>query len=324
MVPLSIFLGLATTISTFAAATPFHNSKGMRQLDTGIDKRQDVDGEDIETEAATDELRKALDYAAIFSAQDTVTYSAISVGTKTADAVQTATTIISPGNNAVGSPPDPKEQGDKYVVDHILELQFVVGAFQINPRPVTGATSIPLENWESASKACFTNAKNYAPKTAVATAFSKPFNLQGIPARFNGFKQQVFTGRIKSLPGNPSDRTYPSDFGPALRKFLIENEQGAYGAMDDVGKALAHKDVGNNDAIKDYFTAYAQGEWQSAIEFLKNWVGTSYTGTPATTTSSGTTTTKSGTITPAPTVRSLSDCKLVEYALIRTLRLDTY
>lgn len=97
-------------------------------------------------------------------------------------------------------------------------------------------------------------------KTVVASAFSNAFNLQGIPSQFNGFKQQVFTGRLKSQPGTPSDRTYPSDFGPALKKFLSDNEQGAYGAMDDVGKALANKNVGNYSAIKDYFTAYAQGE----------------------------------------------------------------
>lgn len=77
----------------------------------------------------------AIDYASVFSAQAAVTYSAISVGAAPSDAVQIATTTISPGNNAVGSPPDHKEQGDKYVVDHILELQFVVGAFQINPPP---------------------------------------------------------------------------------------------------------------------------------------------------------------------------------------------
>ena len=123
---------------------------------------------------------------------------------------------------------------------------------------------------------------------SIASAFSGTFNLQGIPSRFNGFKQQVFTGRIKSNPNNPSDRTYPNDFGPALQKFLSDNEQDVYGIIDDVGKALGSDAVGNNTAIQPYFTAYAQGEYRSAIKFLSTWVGTSYTAAAATTTSSHT------------------------------------
>ncbi|KAL9009373.1 MAG: hypothetical protein Q9173_005588, partial [Seirophora scorigena] len=96
-----------------------------------------------------------------------------------------------------------------------------------------------------------------------------------IPGRFNGFKQQVFTGRLKNQPNNPSDRTYPSDFGKVLQRFLDDNKQGAYDAIDDVGKTLAGSDVGNYSAIRDCFTAYAQSEYQSAITFLSTWVGTS-------------------------------------------------
>ena len=132
---------------------------------------------------------------------------------------------------------------------------------------------------------------------SVASAFSGAFNLQGIPSRFNGFKQQVFTGRIKSNPNNPSARTYPQDFGPALQKFLTDNEQDVYAIIDDVGKALGSDAVGNNTAIQPYFTAYAQGEYQSAITFLSNWVGTSYTAAPTTSTSSPT---------PAPAPASAS------------------
>ncbi|KAL8707434.1 MAG: hypothetical protein Q9225_007756, partial [Loekoesia sp. 1 TL-2023] len=252
--------------------------------------------------------RPAVDYASAFSAQATVTYSAVSVGASPSDAVLTATTTVSPGSNGVGPPPDPKQQGPRYVVDHILELQFVVGAFQINDRP----SSIPQQNWDLASKACFTSAKNYAPKTAVASAYGSTFNLQGIPYSFNGFKQQVFTGRIKSQDNVPSDRTYPSDFGPALQKFMKDNEQGAYGAMDDVGKALADPNVGNFPGLKDYFTSYAQGEWKSAIDFLSTWTGRPYES--ATTTASEPSASRLGgpTTTTPPSIGPLTDCSLVK------------
>ena len=48
--------------------------------------------------------------------------------------------------------------------------------------------------------------------------------------------------------------------------------------MDDVGKVLGSDGVGNYPAIQPYFTAYAQNEYQSAIDFLSAWVGTKYTG----------------------------------------------
>ncbi|KAL8687481.1 MAG: hypothetical protein Q9218_006359, partial [Villophora microphyllina] len=229
----SLLLGSLAVITSLANATPFN---GPARHEKVLDKRQD--GDDLETDSATDALRD--------------------------------------GTDAVGSPPDSKEQGPRYVVDHILELQFVVGAFQINPRPTKSPTSIPLENWQSASSACFTGPKNYPP-TVVASAFSGAFNLNVIPSRFNGFKQQVFTGRIIDTPNNPSARTYPQDFGFALQKFLEDNEQDVYAVMDDVGTALSSDTVGNYSAIKPYFTAYAQNEYRSAISFLYAWIGTSYT-----------------------------------------------
>lgn len=80
-------------------------------------------------------LPSALDYTSIFSAQATATYSAVSTGASPSDAVLASVTAVSPGNGAAGVPPDPDEQGRIYNIDHILELQFVVGAFQVNPRP---------------------------------------------------------------------------------------------------------------------------------------------------------------------------------------------
>ncbi|KAL8670784.1 MAG: hypothetical protein Q9224_007652, partial [Gallowayella concinna] len=234
-----------------------------------LHKRQDGD---VEEDSATDPLRdvaSAINYASVFSAQATVTYSAVSTGAQATDAQLVATTTVTPGNNAVGPPPDTNEQGPRYVVDHILELQFVVGAFQVNPRP----------------------------QTSIASAFSGTFNLNGIPSRFNGFKQQVFTGRMKSNPNNPSARTYPQDFGFALQKFLEDNEDDVYAVVDDVGAALSSDTVGNYSAIKPYFTAYAQNEYRSAIDFLSAWVGTSYTPNAGTATSTSTADTTSSTAT---------------------------
>ncbi|KAL8676080.1 MAG: hypothetical protein Q9186_007365 [Xanthomendoza sp. 1 TL-2023] len=307
----SLLLASLAVISSLVTATPL-NGPASRMLHAEVlHKRQDGD---VEEDSATDPLRdgkqdqpfitlclltvaSAINYASVFSAQATVTYSAVSTGAQATDAQLVATTTVTPGNNAVGPPPDTNEQGPRYVVDHILELQFVVGAFQVNPRPTTGATSIPVENWESASIACFTKTRNYPPQTSIASAFSGTFNLNGIPSRFNGFKQQVFTGRMKSNPNNPSARTYPQDFGFALQKFLEDNEDDVYAVVDDVGAALSSDAVGNYSAIKPYFTAYAQNEYRSAIDFLSAWVGTSYTPNAGTATRTSTADTTSSTAT---------------------------
>lgn len=57
---LSLFplLGLMVIIPTIVSGKPVQNGKELRRLDMGIGKRQEDDGEDIETSAATDQLRK--------------------------------------------------------------------------------------------------------------------------------------------------------------------------------------------------------------------------------------------------------------------------
>lgn len=80
-------------------------------------------------------LPSAINYASVFSAQPTATYSAVFIGASPSDAILSSFKEVPSGTGAAGSPPDPNEQGPIYNVDHILELQFVVGAFQSNPRP---------------------------------------------------------------------------------------------------------------------------------------------------------------------------------------------
>lgn len=163
-------LGLAALISTLVATSPVdqHAHLDSRNEILELGKRQDANTDDIETDSNTDPLRdgksiilyqvptslilpSAIDYASVFSAQATATYSAVSTGASPSDAVLASVTAVSPGTGAVGSPPDPKEQGDVYNVDHILELQFVVGAFQVNSRPYVQSfpETLGLIIWES-------------------------------------------------------------------------------------------------------------------------------------------------------------------------------
>ena len=57
---LNTLLGVAAITSSFTAAVPTANEKLMGRTENGINERQDVDGEDIETEGATDQLRDGM------------------------------------------------------------------------------------------------------------------------------------------------------------------------------------------------------------------------------------------------------------------------
>ncbi len=78
-------------------------------------------------------LVPAVDYTSVYYAQDPATLTAIATGAADTDASFVSTSTVKPGQNA-GSPPD-STQGATYQVDHIVELQFLVGAFSVNARP---------------------------------------------------------------------------------------------------------------------------------------------------------------------------------------------
>ena len=148
----------------------------------------------------------------------TQTYSQISIGPSPSDAVFTVFQTV--GKNFFPDPPSDDRQGkpaggngdNEWNIDHILELQVLGYAFSSPAtRPTDGATSIPTNVWSSVSSAV--NGANKASCTALASVITVEDNLEGIPAQVNGFKQQVFTGRLLDQPNVPSDRTYYTDFG---------------------------------------------------------------------------------------------------------------
>lgn len=193
------------------------------------------------------------------------------------DASFVSYTKVEAGQNAGGPPSEVAPvQGGTWEIDHLVELQFSVGAFSVERRP----SSIPATAWTSASNAIFTKTpKNvpFAPQQTIASAISNLTNLEGIPKRVNGFKQQVFTGRIKDQNTVPSDRTYPTDFGKALKKLLLDKKQESFVVIGNIGDSLASA-AGTTPVseVKTYFISYAESIWTEADSFLDTWTGTSY------------------------------------------------
>ena len=101
-------------------------------------------------------------------------------------------------------------------------------------------------------------------------------NLQGIPNALNGFKKQVFTGNLTGSggPGSGNDAKYFNFFGPAIQKYLSDNQVGLMsGTVDETGNQIQSA-ANNNADVKAYFTSYASVHYQGCIDFLStSWVG---------------------------------------------------
>lgn len=100
-------------------------------------------------------------------------------------------------------------------------------------------------------------------------------NLEAIPQQVNGFKQQVFTGRLRNTPKSPSGNTYYSDFGPAVQKILKDRQTDMFNLMGTIGDELQR--IGEGEAaVKNYFTSFAQPKYTEAVDFLSTWSGLPY------------------------------------------------
>ena len=170
----------------------------------------------------------------------------------------------------VPAPNDPNQVqgGAPWNVDHIFELQVIGECFK-GDRP----GSIPAADWASASSAVFTSGPQ---NSAIASAVTNLNNLKGIPNAVNSFKKQVFTQNLTGVggPSQGNGATYFNFFGPAVRKYLTDNQAALMaGTVDNTGNEL--QSAGNNNvAVKNYFTSYASVAYQGCIDYLSaSWTG---------------------------------------------------
>ncbi|KAG6991209.1 hypothetical protein G7Y79_00055g089850 [Physcia stellaris] len=287
------------------------NLKHFRRQDPGPESAEDPSGIEPEDEDqaqiladGTDALRKgkstdailgltvrnnddklAVSARGIYTDQPTATWFQVDTATSDAAASFTAFTSTSPDVSPIPKPDDPNQiRGpNPWNVDHIFELQVIGEAFK-SPQP----TNIPSSVWASASSAVFTKG---AENSAIASAVTNLNNLKGIPNALNSFKKQVFTGNLtgKGGPSSGDDATFFNFFGPAIQKYLSENQNALMaGTVNDIGNQLSS--IGNAD-VQAYFTAYASSHYQGCIDFLSTWSGRPRpsTSAPATTTAAAVT-----------------------------------
>ncbi|KAL6716550.1 hypothetical protein ACLMJK_006117 [Lecanora helva] len=292
-------------------AMPQQTAAPLRRRQDSTDTVESNDQEDPNVSIDnTDKLRKAVDASTLYTNLATQTYSQISIGPSPTDAVFTVFETV--GTGFYPKPPSDDLQGkpsgsngeNSWNIDHILELQVLGYAFSSPAtRPTDGATSIPTDVWTSVSRAV--NGAASASCTALAKVITVGDNLEGIPKQVNGFKQQVFTGRLLNQPNNPSGNTYYTDFGKAVQKVLTNRQNDMNNLIGDIGDELS-RIGGGNAAVKTYWTNFAKTTYQDCIDFLDNWTGLTYPRSSASSTAStaavtpNSTPTGNGTL-PAPT-----------------------
>ncbi|KAL8792541.1 MAG: hypothetical protein Q9195_004840 [Heterodermia aff. obscurata] len=229
----------------------------MNNLPGDLEKREDEDDDSADIEAdGTGPIRDG-----------TPTWYQIDPKATDADATFTSFTT---GKTPV-KPDDPKQtqkpgNGDEWDVDHILELQVLLGAFKA-PRPQL---------------------------TAIASAITNLDNLQGIPNADNGYKKNVVKGVLRN-DGKwyPNPNTYFNFIGVGVRKYLADAQTRLFkkdGTVSKIGDQLVAAGGSNAAVVKTYFVSYASAQYSSQ----QSWISASWTGKtwdrPTTTTSSTTST----------------------------------
>lgn len=223
----------------------------------------------------------------LYTDQATATWYQVQTGAADASAAFTSFTTTAPEKSPIPAPDDKNQiRGpNPWNVDHIFELQVIGEAFKAD-KP----TNIPDADWASATNAVFTSGP---ANSAIASAVTNLKNLQGIPNALNSFKKQVFTGNLtgKGGPSSGTDATFFNFFGPAVQKYLSDNQAALLaGTVDDTGNQI--QSAGNKNVdIKSYFTSYASLHYQGCIDFLSTWSGKDLDrSTPSTTPGSATAT----------------------------------
>ncbi|KAL8683343.1 MAG: hypothetical protein Q9186_000728 [Xanthomendoza sp. 1 TL-2023] len=258
-----------------------------------LDKREDEDDETVEILAdGTGPIRDAVKARELYTKQPTPTW--YQIDPKQSDTEATFTSFAT-GSSPI-KPDDPKQtvnpgNGDEWDVDHILELQVLLGAFKV-PRPTDAPTSIPSDVWSSVSTALTSKGPQL---TAIASAITHLDNLQGIPNADNGYKKNVVKGILRNDgKGFPGANTYFNFIGVGIRKYLSDAQDRLFksgGTAEKIGDQLVSAGGNNANAaavVKTYFVSYASAQYSKQ----QSWISASWTGKtwdrPSVTTSSST------------------------------------
>ncbi|KAL8992782.1 MAG: hypothetical protein Q9169_006841 [Polycauliona sp. 2 TL-2023] len=220
-------------------------------------RRQD----DGELEAfSTEKLRKCREPKPIYIKQDNVDWNEINKDKTKLEVTQTT----KKDEEDIPAPKD-SSQGKSFTVDHVLELQIVVAAFDEKNRKYNeDAEKISNGAWEKANKAV--NGGDDCIK--VAESITVLDNLLGIAGRVNTGKQVMTTKVLEDRTDTDLDLKKWGDYLKATGAYLEDFKSKIETVADDTGAAI--KKFADDDAhIATYFAQFCKDKYKETQDYIK-------------------------------------------------------
>ncbi|KAL8869186.1 MAG: hypothetical protein Q9174_004459, partial [Haloplaca sp. 1 TL-2023] len=244
-------LGSITGVSSLA------HPRGFSSFPLG--KRQDDLTPEGELDpAGTGNLRDCKPPKDVYIDQDTVEWNEVNKD-KTKLEVTTTT------EKGVKEIPAPKTawQGNRFVVDHVLELAVVVAAFEDDQRDNDeAAKKIPQEAWDKAKEAVDGEKDNC--KT-VADEITVLDNLLGVAESVNLGKEQVYKKVLDGTTDTDLDKKW-NNYTRAIEAYLEDYKSKVEGVIDNAAAALG--ELTNEDKVKDYAARYWNDKYVAGQDYV--------------------------------------------------------
>ncbi|KAL9586422.1 MAG: hypothetical protein Q9203_003865 [Teloschistes exilis] len=172
------------------------------------------------------------------------------------------------------NPPKPSKngglnQGDRYVVDHVLELQIVVAAFEDGNRKYDdNAKAISKKAWQKAKDAV--NGKDKEGCKSVAQQITVLDNLLGVAEKINLGKETVYQKVLSGQTDKPLKDKW-NDFLKAFAQYLKDYKSKVDTTIDNTAQALKDLTDDNNDKdkVKDYFSAFCKAKYKEGQDYIQ-------------------------------------------------------
>ncbi|KAL8809337.1 MAG: hypothetical protein Q9223_000779 [Gallowayella weberi] len=223
-------------------------------------RQNDVEAGEVETEDTKD-LRQCREPRPIYIGQDNVEWYEVN---KDKTKLEVTTTTKKDEDN-VPAPKD-KDQGSRFVTDHVLELMVVQAAFDDKNRKYNDdAKKISDDAWKKAHNAV--NGGNKDNCIKVAEKITVLDNLLGIAEQINLGKEVIFRKVIQDKTDTDLKPKW-KDYLKAIQGYLDDFKSKVETTADNTGGAF--KDFTGEDVVGTYFATFCKEKYKAGQDYVKD------------------------------------------------------
>ncbi|KAL8730472.1 MAG: hypothetical protein Q9166_004036 [cf. Caloplaca sp. 2 TL-2023] len=162
-------------------------------------------------------------------------------------------------------PPKDKDQGTRFVTDHVLGLIVVQSAFDDKNREYNDdAKKISDDAWKTAKEAVNGDTPDNCKK--VAENITVLDNLLGIAERISLAKEAVFRKVVDDKTDTDLDSKW-DDYLKAIDGYLADFKGKVEKTADKMGTAL--KEFTKDDKVSTYFSSFCKAKYQEGQDYLQ-------------------------------------------------------